>query len=94
MLHYHLFFSSYNSVNPIVGHLARWLKYSQSFSGDVAQVDISIYTLGRKRSRKNAGKDLNTTNGAPNNGAPHFIGSRHWWLGVYITTSTPPFLNK
>ena len=41
---YHLFFSSYNSVNPIVGHLARWLKYSLSFSGKVAQVDISIYS--------------------------------------------------
>jgi hypothetical protein len=40
---YHLFFSSYNSVDPIVGHNARWLKYSLSFSGKVAQVDISIY---------------------------------------------------
>ena len=42
---YHLFFSSYNSVISIVGHLARWLKYSLSFSKKVAQVHISIYSV-------------------------------------------------
>lgn len=42
---YHLFFSSYNSVDSIVGHLTRWLKYSLSFSPRVAQVHISIYNF-------------------------------------------------
>lgn len=32
-----------NGVDSIVGNTARWLKYSLSFSGDVAQVHISIY---------------------------------------------------
>ena len=36
--------NTYNSVDPIVGHNARWLKYSLSFSRKVAQVNISIYT--------------------------------------------------
>ncbi|MCI7726693.1 MAG: hypothetical protein MSH58_06080, partial [Clostridiales bacterium] len=56
---YHLFFSSYNSSDPIVGHLARWLKYSLSFSRGVAQVDISIYKYGF---HENNGKHLGTTN--------------------------------
>lgn len=56
---YHLFFSSYNGVDSI-GHTARWLKYSQSFSGDVAQVHISIYNLSTYTENTRAGSSIIT----------------------------------